>query len=42
MARLLPHAELQTYDDGHLGLIVKANELAPRVAQFLRYADQLA
>jgi pimeloyl-ACP methyl ester carboxylesterase len=36
MARLLPNAELHTYDDGHLGLVVKADELAPRIAQFLR------
>ena len=36
MASLLPNAELHTYDDGHLGLVVKADELAPRIAQFLR------
>jgi poly(3-hydroxyalkanoate) depolymerase len=36
MARLMPNAELHTYDDGHLGLVVKADELAPRIAQFLR------
>lgn len=42
MARLLPRAELQTYDDGHLGLVVRADDLAPRVAHFLRHADQLA
>lgn len=41
MARLLPNAELHTYDDGHLGLVVKAEELAPRIARFLRHADQL-
>ena len=42
MTRLLPRAELQTYDDGHLGLVVKAGDLAPRIAHFLRHADQLA
>jgi poly(3-hydroxyalkanoate) depolymerase len=36
MSRLLPNAELHTYDDGHLGLVVVADELAPRIAQFLR------
>jgi poly(3-hydroxyalkanoate) depolymerase len=36
MARLLPHARLHTYDDGHLGLVTQANELAPVVAGFLR------
>lgn len=35
MARLLPHATLQVYDDGHLGLITQAPELAPIVANFL-------
>ena len=41
MARLLPNAELHTYDDGHLGLIVKADELAPRIAKFLRHDKQV-
>ncbi len=42
MARLMPHAVLETYDDGHLGLVVKAEVLAPRVTAFLRHADQLS
>jgi len=37
----MPNAELLTYDDGHLGLVVKADELAPRIAQFLRHANQV-
>ncbi len=36
MRRLLPNATLHTYDDGHLGLITQADELAPVVADFLR------
>ncbi|MEV0332477.1 poly(3-hydroxyalkanoate) depolymerase [Nocardia sp. NPDC050717] len=36
MRRLLPHATLHVYPDGHLGLITRADELAPRVAEFLR------
>lgn len=36
MARLLPRAELHEYDDGHLGLLTMADDLAPRVAAFLR------
>ena len=35
MARLLPDATLHVYDDGHLGLITSAEELAPVVARFL-------
>jgi poly(3-hydroxyalkanoate) depolymerase len=35
LARLLPHATLHTYDDGHLGLITQAHELAPVVTDFL-------
>lgn len=35
MARLLPHATLQVYPDGHLGLIVRPRELAASVAGFL-------
>ena len=34
--RLLPDATLHLYDDGHLGLVTAADELAPRVAAFLR------
>lgn len=35
MARLLPNARLHVYDDGHLGLITSAEELAPLVSTFL-------
>ncbi len=35
MARLLPHARLVVYPDGHLGLITRARELAGTVAEFL-------
>lgn len=35
MTRLLPHARLHVYDDGHLGLVTRASELAPVVADFL-------
>ncbi len=35
MARLLPNARLLTYPDGHLGLLTRADELAPAVADFL-------
>lgn len=35
MARLLPHAHLEIYPDGHLGLITRAPELAASVAEFL-------
>jgi poly(3-hydroxyalkanoate) depolymerase len=35
MHRLLPHARLYLFDDGHLGLVTKADELAPEVARFL-------
>ena len=35
MARLLPDATLHVYDDGHLGLITQAHELAPVVTDFL-------
>jgi poly(3-hydroxyalkanoate) depolymerase len=34
-ARLLPHAQLHLYDDGHLALLTAASELAPVVAEFL-------
>ncbi|GEL20321.1 poly(3-hydroxyalkanoate) depolymerase [Pseudonocardia asaccharolytica] len=36
MARLLPNARLEVYPDGHLGLLVRAPELAGVVAEFLR------
>ncbi|MGW5455985.1 alpha/beta fold hydrolase [Nocardia sp. NPDC003979] len=36
MRRLLPHATLHVYPDGHLGLTTRADDLAPRVADFLR------
>lgn len=35
LQRLLPHAELHVYADGHLGLVTSADELAPRIASFL-------
>lgn len=35
MARLMPRARLSVYDDGHLGLLVRAPELATQVADFL-------
>jgi pimeloyl-ACP methyl ester carboxylesterase len=35
LAALLPHATLHVFDDGHLGLVTKADELAPIVADFL-------
>ncbi len=35
MAKLLPHATLHTFDDGHLGLLTSAKELAPVVHNFL-------
>jgi poly(3-hydroxyalkanoate) depolymerase len=39
MARLLPHASLHVYPDGHLGLITRAEELAPLIARFLRPSE---
>lgn len=36
MARLLPRATLHVYEDGHLGLVTLANDLGPRVANFVR------
>jgi poly(3-hydroxyalkanoate) depolymerase len=36
MQRLLPHATLHVFDDGHLGLITAAGELGPLVSAFLR------
>jgi poly(3-hydroxyoctanoate) depolymerase len=35
MARLIPNARLHLFDDGHLGLLTSAGELAPVVRQFL-------
>jgi poly(3-hydroxyalkanoate) depolymerase len=35
MHRLLPHSQLHVYDDGHLGLVTKADELAPLVSEFV-------
>ena len=35
MTRLLPDATLHIYDDGHLGLLTQAHELAPVVTDFL-------
>jgi poly(3-hydroxyalkanoate) depolymerase len=39
MRALLPHATLQVYDDGHLGLITAADELGPTVSRFLLSTD---
>jgi poly(3-hydroxyalkanoate) depolymerase len=36
IARLLPHSRLHVFDDGHLGLVTRAAELGPLVADFLR------
>lgn len=36
MTRLLPHATLHVFDDGHLGLVTSADELGPQVSGFLR------
>jgi poly(3-hydroxyalkanoate) depolymerase len=36
MQRLLPHATLHVFDDGHLGLVTAADELGPLVSGFLR------
>ncbi|GAB3302979.1 poly(3-hydroxyalkanoate) depolymerase [Epidermidibacterium keratini] len=36
MHALLPHSQLHVYHDGHLALITRAHELAPRIAAFLR------
>ena len=35
MRRLLPHADLLIYDDGHLGLLTRAPELGSAVTDFL-------
>lgn len=39
MTRLLPNAELHTYDDGHLALVTAAGQHAPVIARFLLAAD---
>ena len=39
ITRLLPHARLHVYDDGHLGLLTRAAELGPVVGAFLREPD---
>ena len=36
MTRLIPRARLHVYDDGHLGLVTSADDLAPRISAFLR------
>lgn len=36
MRRLIPDASLHVFSDGHLGLVTSAEELAPRIARFLR------
>jgi poly(3-hydroxyalkanoate) depolymerase len=36
MRWLLPNAELRTFNDGHLGLLTSATELAPMVEEFLQ------
>ncbi|HTQ17301.1 poly(3-hydroxyalkanoate) depolymerase [Mycobacterium sp.] len=40
MRRLLPHANLHTYDDGHLGIVTHAAGLAPVIRDFLRNHDR--
>ena len=35
MAALIPHAELHVFDDGHLGLVTSAKQLAPVITRFL-------
>ena len=35
MQRLLPHATLHVYDDGHLGLVTMADVLGPVVSEFV-------
>jgi poly(3-hydroxyalkanoate) depolymerase len=39
ITRLLPHARLHVFDDGHLGLVTRADELGPVVANFLGEPD---
>lgn len=40
VTRLLPHARLHVYDDGHLALVTHAAELAPVVSGFLLATDE--
>jgi len=35
MACLIPNSRLHVFDDGHLGLVTSATELAPIVRAFL-------
>jgi poly(3-hydroxyalkanoate) depolymerase len=42
MRRLLPHAELLIYDDGHLGLLTRAPELGKAVSEFLQPGAAMA
>lgn len=35
IAKLLPHAILRVFDDGHLGLVTLADELGPAVSEFV-------
>ncbi|HSZ40894.1 MAG TPA: poly(3-hydroxyalkanoate) depolymerase [Trebonia sp.] len=39
MTALLPSARLRVYQDGHLGLLTRAGELAPMVSDFLLAAE---
>lgn len=36
MRWLIPRSQLHVYDDGHLGLVTRADELAPVIGDFLR------
>jgi poly(3-hydroxyalkanoate) depolymerase len=40
MRHLLPNSSLHVYDDGHLGLITAADQLAPVVSTFLRQPNR--
>lgn len=42
MQRLLPHASLHVFEDGHLGLVTAADELGPLVSAFVRPTDDAA
>ena len=35
MNTLMPHAQLRTYDDGHLAIVTRSADLAPVVSEFL-------
>jgi poly(3-hydroxyalkanoate) depolymerase len=35
MAALIPNAQLEVFDDGHLGLVTSARQLAPVITRFL-------